>query len=380
MTSPITAGIYLHIPFCRKACVYCDFHFSTHLAQRERMVATLQKEIKRYAAHSPFSNAYIETIYFGGGTPNILTPDELAEVLSLIHQLFSVNPLAEITLEANPEDLTRTYLNSIKSLGINRLSIGTQSLNEEVLQWMNRSHSAAQALTSIAEAHQAGFDNISADLIFHTKGITPAIWEKTLLQMAALPLQHLSLYGLTIEPRTALHAQVKKGQYVIPKEEDFAQQFIMAHEVLTQAGFDHYEISNYGKTNYHSRHNTAYWSNKPYLGIGPSAHSHIDHKRWWNKANNSQYIEAVFEEKMPIEAEETLNLEHQAHEYLMTRLRTATGIELAEMEKNGFPLDDTQKLLLEKYAWEGRAEKTPYGWKLTPSGWLIADEITAQLF
>lgn len=323
------AGIYVHIPFCKKACHYCDFHFTTTQYYRDEIIKQLANEIEQRKNY--LTERTLNTIYFGGGTPSILNEEELNLLMKSIHKNFSVAEKAEITLEANPDDLSIEKLLMLKKTGINRLSIGVQSFRDEDLKWMNRAHDAMQAKQAVMNAASAGFNNISIDLIYGLPTSTLADWKRNLEMAATLPVQHLSCYCLTVEDNTALHHFIKKGKVIEKKDEVSSEEFLMANEFLTGNDFEHYEISNYGLRNFHSRHNSSYWDNEPYLGIGPSAHSYNGISRQWNVANNIQYLNSMKDGKLLFEKEE-LSIEQQFNEYLMTRLRTSSGISMEYIE------------------------------------------------
>ncbi|MEL6842148.1 MAG: radical SAM family heme chaperone HemW [Bacteroidota bacterium] len=373
-------GIYVHIPYCRKACVYCDFHFMTNLRNKEAMVQAIAKEAaqrKDFFEGSPL----LGTLYFGGGTPSVLTAAEIGQLIGVIRQHFSFAEGAEITLEANPDDLSLPYLQGIRTAGINRLSIGVQSFREADLQWMNRTHSADQAVQSILFARKAGFDNLSIDLIFGLPGSDRRIWQDQLAQVVALQVPHLSLYALTVEEKTALAHQVQKGMTRIPDDPLFTEQFLLAHERLEGAGYEHYELSNYALASRRSRHNSAYWQGKPYLGLGPSAHSYNGTERIWNVANNQGYMKAFAEGVLPIDEREMLSLKDRYHEYVMTQLRKREGIDMDQIETQFIANWRTQfgPYLAELMA-EGLAQRQGSRFWLTPLGWMLSDEIIRELF
>ena len=374
------AGIYLHIPFCHKACTYCDFHFVTNLSRKEAMVEAMVKEITLRRDFLP-EGEELDTIYLGGGTPSVLSEAELKAIFAAIREGFTVNEEAEISLEANPDDLSPERLAGLKRQGVNRLSIGIQSFREEDLKWMNRSHTAEQALACVGHARAAGIDNLSLDLIFGLPGLGPAEWEENLETAIALAPQHLSLYALTVEERTALHYQLEKGKYELPSDEIFETHFLKAHARLTEAGYEHYELSNYALPGFRSRHNAAYWKGVPYLGIGPSAHSFDGQKRAWNIANNSKYLKLLEAGESPVAEEENLGLRDRFNEYIMTGLRTAEGLDLQRIQQE-FGRD----LSLAKSSFLTDLEGAGHLWKegdrigLTPSGWIVSDHIIRELF
>ncbi|MEV4882372.1 radical SAM family heme chaperone HemW [Chitinophaga ginsengisegetis] len=372
------AGIYLHIPFCKQACYYCNFHFSTSLLQQEAMVNSIVQEItlqKDYLAQEP-----VHTIYFGGGTPSLLKEQELTALLLHLRATFTVAADAEITLEANPDDLTAEKLVQLKAAGINRLSIGVQSFHEEDLTWMNRAHNSRQALDCIKQAQDLGFQNITIDLIYGGPTLTNEGWEQNVKQAIALGVPHLSCYALTVEPGTALDHFIKKKKMAATDPDKAAQHFEMLMEWLGAAGYEHYEISNFALPGWHSRHNSSYWQGKPYLGLGPSAHSFNGTSRQWNIANNAQYIKSIAAGTVPFEIE-SLTTAMQFNEYIMTSLRTSAGCNL-EWVAEKFGTDHTIHLLAhsEPYIKMGRIERVGEALRLTKAGRLFADGIAGELF
>jgi oxygen-independent coproporphyrinogen-3 oxidase len=281
------AGIYVHIPFCKKRCSYCDFHFSTTFSSyREKLIAAICSEL--IIRKSELHDALVETVYFGGGTPSLLTKEELAAIMSTIREHFKLVDSPEMTFEVNPDDATTENLADWKALGINRLSIGLQSFQETDLTWMNRSHSTQQGQTAVRLAQATGFDNISIDLIYGLPELSNDQWVSHLNQALSLNVQHISSYCLTIEPKTALNDFVAKGKLTRPTEDQQSEQFELLVRTLDLAGFEQYEISNFAKDQKYAKHNSAYWNFSPYLGVGPSAHSFNGHQRRWNVANNTK--------------------------------------------------------------------------------------------
>ncbi len=371
------AGIYIHIPFCRKACHYCNFHFSTSRKGENDFSVALLNEIELQANY--LEKQPVETIYFGGGTPSMMSSSFLKEVLKKIANNYSVSKTAEITLEANPDDITDEHLQQWKSIGINRLSIGIQSFFEEDLQWMNRAHNSKQALQAIESARQL-FDNITVDLIYGTPGLTDEMWKQNVDTVLGLQIPHLSCYALTVEPKTALHHMVVKKEKSAVNSEDQARQFLLLMDWMEKAGFDHYEISNFALPGMRSRHNSAYWSGAYYLGLGPSAHSFNGKSRQWNIANNALYSQSLLKNELLFEIE-TLTPVQQLNEYIMTALRTMEGISMAtvgkrfgeaaaiELKKGFIPFEKEKKLL-------SSADR----YFLSKEGRLLADGIAASLF
>ncbi len=322
------AGIYIHIPFCKQACSYCDFHFSTSLKRKEEMLNALEKELvlRKKEISEP-----VETIYFGGGTPSILVVAELNSLLEVIHKNYNVIANPEITLEANPDDLSAQKIGELACTSINRLSIGVQSFFEEDLQFMNRAHSAKESEFSIREAKKY-FDNITIDLIYGVPNMSNEKWLKNLEKAFALGVPHISSYALTVEEKTALASFIKKGK-IAPLDENLAEQhFKILVEETAKNGFVAYEISNFGKPNFFSKHNTSYWQGKSYIGIGPSAHSYNNTSRSWNISNNASYIKSINENKVPQETE-VLSKKDQFNEMVMTGLRTIWGINFSIIEQ-----------------------------------------------
>ncbi|MCB0445102.1 MAG: radical SAM family heme chaperone HemW [Gelidibacter sp.] len=324
------SGIYIHIPFCKQACHYCDFHFSTSLKKKEVLVKALVKELE--LRKDEFKNQTVATIYFGGGTPSLLTIDELQFLISEVYKHYKVVDHPEITLEANPDDLNKQQIQKLASTPINRLSIGVQSFFEADLKLMNRAHNADEAKNCLKEATKY-FSNISIDLIYGIPGLSHKNWIKNIETALSFNIPHISSYALTVEPKTALQTFIKKG-IIQNVDDDLAQeQFYMLIEKLEANNFIHYELSNFGKKGFFSKNNTAYWQGKPYLGIGPSAHSFDGNHRGWNVRNNSKYIQSIDKKNLPIETE-TLSLTDKYNEYVMTGLRTIWGISLDTIQQN----------------------------------------------
>lgn len=374
--------LYLHIPFCKQACHYCDFHFSTKLSQKSALVEAICAEIKLQKEY--LSSKTLQTVYFGGGTPSLLTEAELARIFETIHNEFSVSPTAEITLEANPDDLQDQKLQVLRRY-VNRLSIGLQTFDEPTLRWMNRAHTAAEAETCVWRAREAGFENMSVDLIYGIPDPTttdqPAtLWQTDLQKMLALDVPHLSAYALTIEPDTAFGRWKQKGKLPAVDENLAAEQFEELTKVLTTAGYEHYEISNFAKPGQYARHNTAYWQRKPYLGVGPSAHSYTGFSRQYNIANNARYVTALQNGEVPATVE-TLTIADQVNEYLLTGLRTKWGCSLTELSTLlGGDFSQTQSSDLAAMYASGWLVRDNDQLRLTEAGKLFADRVAASLF
>ena len=369
--------IYIHIPFCKQACHYCDFHFSTSVKKKGELVDMLCKELVLRKNELP--DKVIETIYFGGGTPSLLSAEELKQIFDTIHSNFQVSDDAEITLEANPDDLTREKLEVLKVSGINRLSVGVQSFFEEDLKLMNRAHNAKEALESIQMAKEY-FDNISIDLIYGIPGMTDERWKENLKIALDLNLPHFSCYALTVEPNTALKKFIEKG-IVKPVDDEAAKaHFEILVETLENEGFVHYEFSNFGKPGYFSRNNTAYWFGKPYLGIGPSAHSFDGNSRKWNISNNSLYIKALQKDNVPMQ-EEKLSGVDKYNEYVMTRLRTMWGVSTKEVEeKFGLKYKNYLMVQADPYLKKDLMILKNGNLHITAKGKFLGDGISSDLF
>jgi oxygen-independent coproporphyrinogen III oxidase len=371
------AGIYIHIPFCKQACHYCDFHFSTSQKYRTEIVEALAREVALQRNY--LNGAGIETIYFGGGTPSVLEASEINFLLDTIARYHPVSTHAEITLEANPDDLTREKVQALRQTAVNRFSIGIQSFFDEDLIWMNRAHRGGEAETSVKRVQDAGFENITADLIYGYPLLTATKWESNMTTLFGLNIPHVSAYSLTVEPRTALAAHIKKKQSPPLNDQQSAEQFIRLMDRMQQQGFEHYEISNFSKPGCNSRHNSNYWKGVPYAGIGPSAHSYNGDTRQWNVANNARYLQAINANTLPAEVEE-LTAENRLNEYIMTSIRTMWGLKLNELD--AIQTSASAALLPEAGAfieknWLTQNQQTL---TLTTEGKLYADHIAAQLF
>tara|TARA_R100000935_G_C2832255_1_gene165840 strand:+ start:564 stop:1691 length:1128 start_codon:yes stop_codon:yes gene_type:complete len=371
------SSLYIHIPFCKQACHYCDFHFSTSIKKKGELVEMLCEEIRLRKEELP--DKKLDTIYFGGGTPSLLSSEELEVIFDTINSNFEVRKDAEITLEANPDDLNLENLKAFKNAGINRLSIGVQSFFEEDLKLMNRAHNASEALESIQMAKQF-FENISIDLIYGIPGMSNERWKRNIETALSLGLPHFSCYALTIEPNTALKKMIDKGKVKPVDDEASRAHFDILTELLKAEGFTHYEFSNYGKPGFFSENNTAYWFGKPYLGIGPSAHSYDGKNRKWNVKNNTLYIKSIAKGELPLEKEE-LSITDRYNEYVMTRLRTIWGINIKEVKERYGELYKTH-LLIEASKEEelGLLEREADILKVTQKGKFLSDGIASNLF
>ena len=324
------AGIYIHIPFCKQACFYCDFHFSTSLQKKGEMINSLIKELQ--IRKNELQNTPIETIYFGGGTPSVLSVEEIQLLIKAVYDTYPVIENPEVTLEANPDDLTEEKIRAFSMSPINRLSIGVQSFFEKDLILMNRAHNSQEAKNCLSIATQY-FKNISVDLIYGIPNCTNQEWIENIRTALSFGISHISSYALTVEPKTALESLIKKGKIEMTNDQVAQEQFHLLTDELEKHHFVHYELSNFGKENYFSKNNTAYWSGKSYLGFGPSAHSFDGKKRSWNIRNNLTYIKSLQADQLPIERE-VLTKTDQFNEYIMTGLRTIWGVSLPIIEEN----------------------------------------------
>ncbi|WP_149914708.1 radical SAM family heme chaperone HemW [Sphingobacterium cavernae] len=372
--------IYFHIPFCKQACHYCDFHFSTSLKYKEEMLWAMQQEIAKRAHY--LEDKKIHSLYFGGGTPSILDDEDILQLIGTVEKYFEIAPDAEITLEANPDDLTREKVDALRQTPINRFSIGIQSFYEEDLRWMNRAHNAQEADSSIKRVQDAGFENITCDLIYGYPLLTDEKWKANMQNLIALDIPHISSYSMTVEKKTALAHFVKEGKTPGMNDEQSAAQMLMLIDTLTQNGFEHYEISNFAKDGMYAKHNTNYWKGKHYLGIGPSAHSFNGHSRSWNVANNAKYIAALTDDTSYNELE-YLTKSDQFNEYVMTSIRTMWGLDLQKVEKD-FGYDYKQHILKESQTFLVNEELEIIDnntlLRATNKGKLLADHIASELF
>lgn len=367
------AGIYIHIPFCRQACHYCNFHFSTSLRYKNELISALLKETELQKNY--LSAETVETIYFGGGTPSLLEIEDLKFQIDKIRSVYSVSRFAEITLESNPDDISEEKLSAWKESGINRLSIGIQSFFEDDLKWMNRAHTAEQANGNLQLAARY-FKNITVDLIYGTPLLTNEKWKQNIETVLNLSIPHLSCYALTVEEKTPLYKMIRQHEKENINPDKQSEQFLLLMEWLDQAGYEHYEISNFAQPGFRSRHNESYWQGKKYLGLGPSAHSFDGASRQWNIANNNLYIESVSKGIIPFEKEE-LTPTQRLNEYIMTSLRTKEGLNLNEIDKEA---NNRLQTTSKRYIESGLMILDNEHLILTREGKLLADGIAADLF
>jgi oxygen-independent coproporphyrinogen III oxidase len=412
-------GIYIHIPFCKQACHYCNFHFSTSLGQKEKMVEAIVKEISLTPQLRPFNlsaaaeeeipktkaeikakaaREIISTLYFGGGTPSILTIDDLKLVFEALQNRFVFADDIEITLEANPDDITDIKLMEWRDIGINRLSVGIQSFVEEELIWMNRVHTAAESITCIDKIRAAGFTNFSVDLIYGSPILSDDDWKRNVAIVIEKNIPHISCYALTVEPKTALDKMIALHKKEPVDAEKQARQFLLLMDWMDQAGYEHYEISNFAKPGLRSKHNSSYWSGEKYYGFGPAAHAYFPSlpggssaaaddspgtnasSRQWNVANNALYIQSLQQNIIPFE-EEILTETQQLNEYIMTSLRTSEGLDLEYVSKKfGEEKSSRIKVAGSMYESTGKLKEVNRNLILTKEGKLFADGIAADLF
>ncbi|MGG9961611.1 radical SAM family heme chaperone HemW [Ferruginibacter sp. SUN106] len=399
------AGIYIHIPFCKQACNYCNFHFSTSFKLKSDFIEALVKEIScpyplkvKEEMSADTDKEVIATLYFGGGTPSILSIDELKVIFEALQKRFVFADGIEITLEANPDDITDAKLQEWKAIGINRLSVGVQSFLEDELQWMNRAHTAVESLICIDKIKAAGFTNFSVDLIYGSPLLSDADWKKNVQTIIEKDIPHISCYALTVEPKTALDKMIATKKKAPVDAERQAQQFLLLMDWMQEAGYEHYEISNFAKPGLRSKHNSSYWSGEKYYGFGPSAHSYFPlgelsaaqlgepplrgdpPKRKWNIANNALYIQSLQKGLIPFE-EEVLTETQQLNEYIMTALRTMEGISTKYISTK-FGEEESRKVIAasRKYESTGKLKIENEKIILTKEGKLFADGIAADLF
>jgi oxygen-independent coproporphyrinogen-3 oxidase len=372
------AGIYIHVPFCKQACTYCNFHFSTNLDLQNDFTVALLKEIELRRAY--IQEEIIETIYFGGGTPSLLSSHDIIRILDSVRNHFNIDQDPEITLETNPDDMDPKCLDKWRYAGINRLSVGVQSFFSEDLVWMNRAHNDEQAIQAVENCKKAGFDNFSLDLIYGSPGLTDEKWNVNLQRAISLEPSHLSCYALTVEPKTALHTMIRLKKSITVDPEKQASQFLTGIQKLEAAGFEHYEISSFARPGKRSRHNSSYWISKKYLGLGPSAHSFNGNSRQWNISNNALYIKSLMTGQTNFESENLLPRD-LLNEYIMTSLRTTEGLDLQHVaeyfgKQKGRLLENNALV----YILSNQMEKKHQKLVLTRNGKLFADGIASALF
>ncbi len=371
------AGLYIHIPFCKQACTYCNFHFSTNLSAADSMVACINREL---SLRQPYlQGEALTSVYLGGGTPSLLSSRGLRKLMDGVHGTFEVSSDAEITIEANPDDITVPLLEDLAQVGVNRLSLGVQSFHDDDLTFMNRAHNGSQSRKAIELALDKGFDNFSVDLIYGVPGLGMDDWKRNVDIVVDYGIKHISCYALTVEEGTVLGHLVQKGKVTVVEDELVEQQFVYLMDRLEGAGFEHYEISNFALPGFQAVHNTNYWKNSPYLGVGPSAHSYNGVSRSWNVANNMQYMKAIREDKLPVTSEK-LTKTDQYNEYVMTRLRTMWGCHTEEITAFGPEYLSHFHQHIEAPREVGHITQKGREYRLTRKGKLFADRIASDLF
>ena len=371
------AGIYFHIPFCRRICAYCDFYKNADLRLMEQTLAAMEREV--VARRDFLRGETVRTIYFGGGTPSLASAEWIGRAIELCREMFDCSPLEEVTLEANPDDLSEEYLRALREVGVNRLSIGIQSFDDDVLRTMNRRHDAAAAVRAVETARAVGFDNITIDLIYGLPFGPKDALTRSLAQAVALGVEHISAYHLTIEPNTRFGRMAERGELAPVPEEESERQYNQVHRTLTEAGYDHYEISNFAREGRRSRHNSSYWQSQPYLGIGPAAHSFDGESRVWAVSSVADYLAGV--DRGECYENELLTATDRYNEAIMTSLRCREGVDLAELEKK-FGRARKEYFVNEtaRFVASGVLVSDGNRVAMCPERWLVSDSVIAELF
>ena len=371
------AGLYIHIPFCKVKCVYCDFYSITKKEdQIPLFTECLLKEIDFYKDYSKKWN--FDTIFFGGGTPSLLPANYLEQILQKLHDTFDTSNVKEITLEANPREAPFEHLKDIKSLGINRISMGFQSFDDKILKLLGRIHKSEDCFNTFKNVRKAGFDNINTDMIFNIPGLSIENWKKDLNKLLKLNPEHISAYSLTVEPSTKLFNLVKNKELLMPLEKTDIEQFLITEDILSKNGYNHYEISNYAKEHKECKHNLHYWNLSPYLSFGPSAHSYDLKKRWWNVKSLEKYINDLRKDQLPLEGDEVLSRKDNYNEIILNGLRLSKGIKTSNLNKYS-DIIDTEKFNDAQNKWDCLSI-TNNNIKLNKKGFLFVDEISADMF
>jgi len=371
------AGLYIHIPFCKVKCVYCDFYSITKKEdQIPLFTECLLKEINNYKHYA--GKWEFDTIFFGGGTPSLLPAKYLEQILQKLHDTFDTSNVQEITLEANPGEAPLQHLKDIRGLGVNRLSMGFQSFDDKILKVLGRLHQSKDCFKTFNNARKAGFDNISADMIFNIPELSTQKWNSDLTRLIELDPEHISAYSLTVEPSTKLFNLVKRKELLMPIESIDIEQFLLTNKILSDHGYSHYEISNYAKINRESKHNLHYWNLSPYLSFGPSSHSYDLEKRWWNVRSLEKYIESISNNKLPVENNEKLSRSDHYNEIILNGLRLKNGINLSSLNKYS-DLVNLDYLNTIHKKWDC-LYVSDNNIKLIDNGFLFVDEITKDLF
>lgn len=374
------AGFYIHIPFCKKVCYYCDFHFVASLKYKQNVIDALKLEITRRS--SEWKDFTFDTIYIGGGTPSILSINEIQDIINLVYDNYKIGTNPEVTLEANPDDLSAEYLSLLKKhTPINRLSIGIQSFDNNILMFLNRRHNGQQAIDAVRNANTVGFENITVDLIYGIPGLDNIKLKNDLQTFSSLNIPHLSAYHLSIEPKTVFGVMQKRNKLKPIDENDSTDQYKILTGFMSMAGFEHYEISNFAKDKRYSRHNTSYWSNVPYIGTGPSAHSFNGKTRRWNISNNTLYSNSLTQQLNNFFEEEELTTDEKYNDYILTSLRTMWGANLNKIETafgkkySGYCIATFEKpVIKENLITDGQ------NFRISEKGWFIADYLMSEFF
>ncbi|MBR5168295.1 MAG: radical SAM family heme chaperone HemW [Salinivirgaceae bacterium] len=371
------SGIYIHVPFCKRRCGYCNFYSTTRLSLKNDYLAAVGRELRMRANY--LNGELVQTIYFGGGTPSLLQPAEIQTIIGTIRQLHQVSDTPEITVEANPDDLTPDYISQLAQTDVNRLSIGIQSFDDDYLQLMNRRHNAQQAIDAVKLSQKNGFDNISIDLIYGLPGSTCEYWKRQLDTAASLNVQHLSAYHLSYEEGTAFAQKLQQHKIAEVSEDESLAQFNALTDWAQATGFEHYEISNFARSGFRSRHNSCYWDRTIYLGVGPAAHSYNRLTRSWNTSDIAAYIKNVNEGKSFSESE-TLTPSDIFNDYVITALRTSAGIDMDYLQREQpKQMVDYLQRQAESFVRAGQLEYSANHLKLTHSGIFVSDEIMERL-
>lgn len=372
------AGIYIHIPYCKQKCSYCNFHFSTQMSSKAEMLKAMVKEIQNREIE--LQSRTIETIYFGGGTPTLLSVDEINQLISAIAKITPISALKEVTIEANPDDLSLEYINQLKDhTVVDRLSVGIQSFHDVHLHWMNRAHTGAIAHRVLSEIFERGFKKVTADLIFGLPDNNMMLWTSNIDQLTQYPVNHISCYGLTVEPKTALKKAIEIGKIPAPEENAGKEQFLLTQTLLNEKGYEQYELSNYALPHAYAIHNSNYWKQVPYIGIGPSAHSYDGQSRRWNVAHNAQYIENVLSGK-EYWSRETLSEADQYNEWIMTGLRTKWGLDIFQLTTFGSSIQEEFYRALEKARNRSWVDESGTQITLSRQGKVLADTVMSSFF
>jgi oxygen-independent coproporphyrinogen-3 oxidase len=371
-------GIYFHVPFCKQACTYCDFHFSTQTKLLEKMAAAQKSELIYYAAK--YIDSQVETIYLGGGTPSLLDVHFIEQWMDVIHGYYSVAKSCEITVEINPDDINTFKIKQWKDIGVNRFSVGIQTFDDGVLKWMNRAHSRDQSKRGVEMLQDAGFENISVDLIYGHGKLSETDWHNEVNQFLDLRVPHISAYALTVEPKTLLHQQLQKGMYIGQDDEQTVQEFLHLHNELGKMGYTHYEVSNYARPGFESKHNRSYWEGHQYLGIGPSAHSFDGKDRRYNLANNPQYIQLVDTEQWDKLVQwDRMDDKSAWNEMWLIGLRTKSGVDLSLAKGNAL-YQKSNDISIQKWMASGHLLIEGNQLTCTPMGWMVLDLILLDFF